>query len=72
MVLILPLSTTSCKRGFSTQNHIKSSGRCAMNITTLESLMKISLPKIPMESLDLEDIWDRLMNAKDRRFRGRL
>jgi hypothetical protein len=69
VVLILLASTTSCERGFSTQNHIKSFGRCAMNISTLELLMKISLAKILVESLDFEDIWDRWMNAKDRRFR---
>ena len=68
MVLILPRSTTSCERGVSTQNHIKSFGRCAMNISTLEVLMKISLPKIPVESLDFEDIWDRWMSVKNRRF----
>jgi hypothetical protein len=56
VVLTLLASTASCERGFSTQNHIKSFGRCAMNISTLESLMKIALAKIPMESLDFEDI----------------
>jgi hypothetical protein len=30
-----------------------------MNISTLESLIRIALAKIPMESLDIEDIWDR-------------
>jgi hypothetical protein len=69
VVLILPASIASCKKGFSTQNHIKSSGRCAMNISNLESLMRIALAKIPVESLDFEDIWDTWMNVKDRRFR---
>jgi hypothetical protein len=71
VVLILLASTTSCERGFSTQNHIKSSGRCAMNISTLESLMRIALAKILVEFLNFEDIWDRLMSVKDRRFGGR-
>ena len=68
MVLILPASTTTCERGFSTQNHIKSSGRCALNISTLEVLMRIAMAKIPMESLDFEDIWERWMRVKDRKF----
>jgi hypothetical protein len=62
-------STTSCERAFSTHNHIKSFGRCAINISTLESLIKIALAKIPVECLDFEDIWDRWMNVKSRRFR---
>ena len=68
MVLTLPASTATCERGFSTQNHIKSSGRCALNISTLEALMRIAMAKIPMESLDFEDIWERWMSVKDRRF----
>ena len=30
--------------------------------------MRIAMAKIPMESLDFEDIWERWMNVKDRRF----
>jgi hypothetical protein len=56
IVLILLASTTSCERGFSTQNHIESFGRYAMNISTLESLMRIALAKIPVDFLDFEDI----------------
>jgi hypothetical protein len=58
----------SCERGFSTQNLIKSSGRCALNITTLDALMRIVMTKIPMESLDFENIWERWMSVKERRF----
>jgi hypothetical protein len=68
VILTLPTSTTSCERGFSTQNLIKSSGRCALNITTLDALMRIVMVEIPMESLDFEDIWERWMSVKDRRF----
>ena len=68
VILTLPASTTSCERGFSTQNLIKSYGRCALNITTLDALMRIAMAKIPMESLDFEDIWERWMSVKDRRF----
>ena len=68
MVLTLPASTATCERGFSTQNHIKSSGRCALNISTLEALMRIAMAKIPIQSLDFEDIWERWMSVKDRRF----
>jgi hypothetical protein len=30
--------------------------------------MRIAIAKIPMESLDFEDIWERWMSVKDRRF----
>ena len=68
VVLTLSASRASCERGFSTPNHIKSFGRCALNISTLEALMRIAMAKIPMKSLDFEDIWERWMSVKDRRF----
>jgi hypothetical protein len=68
VILTLPTSTASCERGFSTQNLIKSSGRCALNITTLDALTRIAMAKIPMESLDFEDVWERWMSVKDKRF----
>jgi hypothetical protein len=30
--------------------------------------MRIAMVKIPMESLDFEDIWERWMSVKDKRF----
>jgi hypothetical protein len=30
--------------------------------------MRIAMAKIPTESLDFEDIWERWMSVKDRRF----
>jgi hypothetical protein len=68
VILTLPASTSSCERGFLAQNIIKSSGRCALNITILDALMRIAMVKIPMESLDFEDIWERWMSVKDKRF----
>jgi hypothetical protein len=56
VILTLSANTASCERGFSTQNLIKSFGRCALNITTLDTLMRIAMAKIPLESLDFEDI----------------
>ena len=68
VVLTLPASTATCERGFSTQNHIKSSRRCALNISTLEALMRIAIAKISVEPFDFEDIWERWMSVKNRRF----
>jgi hypothetical protein len=68
VILTLPASTTSCERGLSTQNLIKSYGRCALNITILDALKRIAMAKVPMESLDFEDILERWMSVNDRRF----
>ena len=57
--MTLPTSTISCERGFLTQNHIKSFGRCVLNINTLEALMRNAMTIIPMDFLDFEDIWKR-------------
>ena len=70
--LTLLANTTSCEEGFSTQNHLKSFGRCALNINTLEALMRIAMAKIPMEALDFENIWKKWMHMKDRKFQERL
>ena len=50
--MTFPTSTTSCKWGFLTQNHIKYFGKCALNINALEALMKIAMNKIAMDSFD--------------------
>ena len=55
-------------RGDSQLNLIKSFGRCALNITTLDALIRIAMAKIHMKSLDFEDSWERWMSVKDRRF----
>ena len=62
--MILPATTTSCERRFLTQNHIRSFGRCAFNINTLEALMRIAMTKIPMASLDFEDIMEKMDKFK--------
>ena len=54
MVLTLPTNTASCEKGFSSQNYIKSFSKCALNISTLKSVMRIAMAKIPMEALDFE------------------
>ena len=65
--MTLLASTTSCKRVFLTQNHIKSFGKCALNISILETLMRIAMAKTPMNPLDFENIWERWIRIKDRK-----
>ena len=65
--MIFLASTTSCKRVFLTQNHMKSFGKCALNISILEALMTIAMAKTPMNPFDFEDIWERWISLKDRK-----
>ena len=47
---------------------MKSFSRCALNINTLEVLMRIAMTKISMDSFDFEDIWKRwILSVNDRK-----
>jgi hypothetical protein len=56
-VLVIPASTTSCERGFSTQNYIKSTLRCSLVLETLEAQMRVAMAKIPIKAIDFEQVW---------------
>ena len=56
VVLVIPTSTTSCERGFFTQNHIKSTLRCSLVLETLKAQMKVAMAKIPIEAIDFEQV----------------
>ncbi len=66
-VLTIPASTASCERGFSTQNHIKSSLRCSLNLKTLEAEMRIAMAQIPIECMNFEEVWAKWCDMKGRR-----
>jgi len=51
-ILVNPASTVSCERGFSTQNHIKSTLRCSLVLETLEAQMRVTMAKIPIEACE--------------------
>ena len=56
-VLVIPTSTTSCERGFSTQNHIKFTLWYSLVLDTLEAQMRVAMIKIPIETIDFEQVW---------------
>jgi len=66
-VLVIPASTASCERGFSTQNHIKSTLRCSLVLETLEAQMRVAMAKIPIEAIDFEQVWVKWCAMKGRR-----
>ena len=56
IVLVIPTSTTSCERRFSTQNHIKFTLRCSLVLETLETQMRVAMTKVPIKAIDFEQV----------------
>ncbi|KAJ8365052.1 hypothetical protein SKAU_G00138830 [Synaphobranchus kaupii] len=52
IMLVLPVSSAQCERGFSIQKHIKSDIRSALNPNTVEDLIRISVEGPPLETFD--------------------
>ncbi|KAJ8376204.1 hypothetical protein SKAU_G00067840 [Synaphobranchus kaupii] len=52
IMLVLPVSSAQCERGFSTQKRIKSDIRSALNPKTVEDLIRISVEGPPLETFD--------------------
>ena len=53
---ILVICASICERGFSTQNHIKSTLWCSLVLETLEAHMRVAMAKIPMEAIEFEQV----------------
>lgn len=65
-VLLLPVSTVDCERGFSKQNLIKSCTRNRLQQKTLENLMRISIDG-PRELIDYDLVFKSWVGVKQRR-----
>ena len=65
--LVILASTASCERGFSTQNHIKSTLYCSLVLETLEVQMRVATAKVPIEAIDFEQVWIKWCVMKGRR-----
>ncbi|MCO5591377.1 hypothetical protein L7F22_045360 [Adiantum nelumboides] len=57
LILLLPISSVSCERGFSKQNIIKTSSRQCLKVETLEMLMRISLVGPKTDAIDWVSIY---------------
>ena len=51
-MLVLPVSSAQCERGFSAQKRIKSDSRSSLNPKTVEDLILISVEGPPLGSYD--------------------
>ncbi|MCO5564404.1 hypothetical protein L7F22_018065 [Adiantum nelumboides] len=56
-LLVLPISTASCERGFSKQNIIKNDRREGLKVQTLDILMRISLLGLDVALMDWEKVY---------------
>ena len=67
IVLVILASTISCERGFSTQNHIKSTLHCSLVLETLEAQVRVAMAKILIEAIDFEQVWIKWCAMKSHR-----
>ncbi|KAH7281728.1 hypothetical protein KP509_36G060800 [Ceratopteris richardii] len=67
IALVIPASTSTCERGFSRQNFIKSTSRSSLGLDTLDALMLLSIDARGIHHIDWEDVFDMWTSAKKRR-----
>ena len=66
-VIVVPVSTAACQRGFSTQNRIKSTLRNRLygdHLDYLDNLMKISMEGPPINTFDFRRALDIFKSQK--------
>ena len=69
-LLVIPVSTAACERGFSKQNRIKDDERSCLTLTTLDTVMFISLSAPhALDEVDWEKIYEIWASMKFRRVR---
>lgn len=66
-LLVLPVSTVDCERGFSRQNLIKTDLRNSLKIESLSNIMMIAIEGPTSESFPFEDAFNKWAGVKKRR-----
>lgn len=66
-LLVLPVSTVDCERGFSRQNLIKTDLRNSLKIESLSNIMMIAIEGPTSESFPFEDAFNKWAGLKTRR-----
>lgn len=67
MLIVLPVSTADCERGFSNQNLIQTSLRNSRSTTILQNVMKISKDGPSIEEMDFSSAFKVWAGMKSRR-----
>lgn len=66
-LLVLPVSTVDCERGFSKQNLIKTDLRNSIKPASLDNLMRISIEGPPCSEFNYDKAYDVWASMKPRR-----
>lgn len=66
-LLVLPVSTVDCERGFSRQNLINTDLRNSLKIESLSNIMMIAIEGPTSESFPFEDAFNKWASVKTRR-----
>lgn len=72
IVLMFPVSTACCERGFSVMKHIKSDWRSCLNTDTLDDLLRISLSGVSVCDYDTVRAVNQWWNSAERARRPEL
>lgn len=67
LLLVLPLSTAACERGFSSMKRIKNDWRSSLSVDSLHKLLFISIEGPELDSFDGKKIVERWHSQRARR-----
>lgn len=65
-MLVIPISSAQCERGFSAQKRIKSDVRSSLHVSTTEDLIRISMEGPELAAFDLTLVVERWLNSGQR------
>ena len=66
IILVLPMSTASCERGFSALKGIKYDWRSCLSNAALESLLRIAIDGPKLSDFDATDALGKWWNSSER------
>ena len=66
ILLVLPISSAQCERGFSAQNRIKDSTRSCLLVSTTDNLVRISTEGCELEEFDPTEAAAKWMSSSKR------
>ena len=67
IMLVLPVSSVPCERGFSSANRIKTKLRNRLKVSTIDTLLRISIKGPPIDQFDFSKSLDYYRKTKQHR-----
>ena len=65
-MLVIPISSAQCERGFSAQKRIKSDVRSSLHVSTTEDLIRISIEGPELAAFDPTPVVEKWLNSGQR------